>query len=161
MLSLKENKWLIISGLLFALLCFYFIWNENWYFSLLPFALTAVYGAVFHTQTTFLILFFLAPLSINIEEYTDSFGLFIPTEPMLFGIMILVLAQHLIKGVFPNYVFKSPLIWAIVFYLAWIFITSITSSSPITSYKFLLAKLWFLIPVLFLEPLYFRKEKIF
>lgn len=159
MLTLKENKWIFALALLFCACTLFFIWNNNWYFSLLPIVLFAVYGAVFYTELTFLILFFLAPLSINIEEYTESFGLFIPTEPILFGIMILVLAQHIKKPLFPKYLFKSYLTWAIVFYLAWIFTTSLTSSHPVASFKFLLAKLWFIIPVFMYGSLVFQKRQ--
>lgn len=159
MLTLREHKWLLTAAALFCALSLYFAWNDNWYFFLLPLVLLALYGAVFHTEITFLILFFFTPLSINIEEYTQSFGLFIPTEPMLFGIMLLVTGQHIRRKLFPDYVFRSYLVWAIIFYLVWVFITSITSSDPIVSFKFLLARLWFIIPVLFYGCLVFRNRR--
>ena len=159
MLSLKENRWLFAIALLFCSVTLFFIWNNNWYVSLLPFVLLAMYGAVFYTEFTFLALFFFTPLSINIEEYTQSFGLFIPTEPMLFGIMILILAQHIKKSLFPKYLFSSYLVWAIIFYLSWIFISSLTSTQPVASFKFLLAKLWFIVPVLFYGALVFQKRR--
>jgi putative inorganic carbon (HCO3(-)) transporter len=158
-LSLKENRWLFAIALLFCSVSLFYIWSNNWYVILLPFVFFAIYGAIFYTEITFLALFFFTPLSVNIEEYTQSFGLFIPTEPMLFGIMILILAQHIKKSLFPKYLFSSYLVWAIIFYLSWIFITSLTSTQPITSFKFLLAKLWFIIPVLFYGALVFQKRK--
>lgn len=159
MQTLREHRWLVAFSALFCVLSLYFVWIDNWYFFLLPGVLLAVYGAVFHTEITFLILFLFTPLSINIEEYTDSFGLFIPTEPMLFGIMILVLALHLRKSVFPVYVFNSYLFWAIAFYLFWVFITSITSSGPVISFKFLLARLWFIVPVLLYGCFVFQRRR--
>ncbi|MGV3631331.1 MAG: O-antigen ligase family protein [Bacteroidota bacterium] len=159
MLLFREYKWLLAFSALFCALSLYFVWNDSWYFFLLPGVLLAIYGAVFHTEITFLILFFFTPLSINIEEYTNSFGLFIPTEPMLFGIMILVTAQHLHKRVFPVYVFNSYLVWAIAFYLFWVLLTSITSSNPVVSLKFLLAKLWFIVPVLLYGSLVFQRRR--
>ena len=88
------------------------------------------------------------PLSVNIEEFTDGFGLFLPTEPLLFGTTLLLLFQALKYRVFPNYLKASPIIWAVSAYLIWIFITGITSEHPLVSYKFLLAKIWFIVPVL-------------
>jgi O-antigen ligase len=158
-LTLRENKWLFLSCAVFCALSLYFAWNDNWFFFLIPAVLLAVYGAVFHMEFTFLLLFFFTPVSINIEEYTKSFGLFIPTEPMLFGIMILVVAQHLYKRVFPVYVFHSYLSWAIGFYLFWIFLTSITSSDQVVSLKFLLAKLWFIIPVFLYGSQVFQQRR--
>lgn len=159
MLTLKENKWLFACCLLFSLISLLFVWFDSWYFYVLPIVLLAIYGAIFHTKTCFLILFFFTPLSINIEEYTDNFGLFIPTEPMLFGIMLLVLAQHIRKKLFPSYLFYSYLSWAIIIYLIWIFITSITSSYPLVSFKFLLAKFWFIIPMFFYGSYVFQERK--
>lgn len=108
----------------------------------------AIYFAIFYTEYTFLSLAFLTPLSINIEEYTQSFGLFIPTEPILFGLMILLLMQQVQKNQLERYIWRNPIIWAVGFYLFWIFVTSISSTSPVTSFKFLLARLWFIVPIL-------------
>jgi putative inorganic carbon (hco3(-)) transporter len=82
--QLKENKILVIGSFLFMILVCIFLYQDNWIIPLIPFALLAIYTAVFHTEFLFLSLFLLTPLSINIEEYTDSFGLFLPTEPLLF-----------------------------------------------------------------------------
>ncbi|MES2588327.1 MAG: O-antigen ligase family protein [Bacteroidota bacterium] len=157
--GLKENKWLVFASLIFCAISLFFLWNDSWYFSLLPIVLFAVYGAIFYTEITFLSLFFFVPISINIEEYTQSFGLFIPTEPMLFGLMLLLVIQQIKFQVFPRFLFKSQLVWIIVFYLLWIFITSITSSNPVASFKFFLAKLWFIIPVFFYGASVFQKRK--
>ena len=56
---------------------------------LFPIALLFIYMAIFESEKFFLSIAFLTPLSVNIEEYTDSLGLFLPTEPLLFGLMIL------------------------------------------------------------------------
>lgn len=133
------------------------MWNDQAYFSLASLGLIAVYAAVFYTDITFLAIAFFTPLSINIEEYTQSFGLFIPTEPLLFGMMILLLLLNIRKHIFPKEIWQNPIIWAVGFYIFWIFITSITSSSPITSFKFLVARLWFIVPILLYGPMVFQK----
>lgn len=145
-------------SLLYAVLTAYLIWIDQAYLTLAPIGLMAIYFAIFYTEKTFLSLAFLTPISINIEEYTSSFGLFIPTEPILFGLMLLFLMQQLQKNKIPIYVWRNPIVWAVGFYLLWTFITSITSSHPITSFKFLLAKLWFIIPLLIFGPQIFLKR---
>jgi O-antigen ligase len=157
--SLKENKWLFLSGILFCLLSLFFLWSDSWYFSLVPIALLAIYGAIFYSELTFLTLFFFVPISINIEEYTQSFGLFIPTEPMLFGLMLLVILQQFKTPFISKEVMKSGLVWAVSIYLSWLFITSLTSSNPVASFKFLIAKLWFIVPVFFYGTHVFQKRK--
>lgn len=117
----------------------------------------AVYFAIYYTEISFLGLAFLTPLSINIEEYTNGFGLFIPTEPLLFGIMIWLLMHQVKKNQINRNIWYSPIVIAVSFYLIWIFITSITSTSPLISFKFLLAKLWFIVPLLFFGTKVFAK----
>lgn len=149
---IRTNSWLLLSGSLFIALSMYFLWKDQLYFFILPVVLLALYSAVFHTRLTFLLLFILTPLSVNIEEYVNGFGLYIPTEPLLFGLMLLLLMQHIRSRVFPAFVWQNPIIWAVGFYLVWVFFTSITSSLPMVSFKFLLARLWFVIPILLYGP---------
>jgi hypothetical protein len=73
--------------------------------------------------------------------------------------MVLLLMMQIRKQIFPKELWKNPIIWAVSFYIFWVFITSITSSSPITSLKFLLARLWFMVPLLLYGPVIFQKEK--
>ncbi len=155
----KKNSIIFSLGAIYILLTLYFVWNDQAYLSLASIGLISIYAAVFYTGITFLAIAFLTPLSINIEEYTQSFGLYIPTEPLLFGMMILLLMMNIRKKLFPVDVWKNPIIWAVTFYVFWIFVTSITSSSPITSFKFLLARLWFMVPLLLYGPVVFKKLK--
>jgi putative inorganic carbon (HCO3(-)) transporter len=82
-------------GLFLSLLFAYFIWQDLEYLSLFPAGLLAIYFAIFQTEKLFVAIAFLTPLSINIEEFNSSFGLFIPTEPLLFGLMIWLSAIQL------------------------------------------------------------------
>ena len=132
--------------------------NDPIVYSLIPVGLLAIYFAIFQTEKLFLSLAFLTPLSINIEEYTSSFGLFLPTEPLLFGLMLLLSAFQIKKGFLPLHIWKSPLIWTILIYLLWLLLSAITSSHPIVSLKFILARLWFIVPILFFGPYFFQKR---
>lgn len=114
---------------------------------------------MYYTEYAFLLLAFLTPLSINIEEYTDSFGLYVPTEPILFGLLLLLLFQQIKKNQLNPEIWKNPIIWAASFYLFWTFITSITSSDPTVSFKFLLTKIWFIVPLLFFGTVIFKSKK--
>ena len=158
MQTIWDHKWVLGFGLLYAALSSYLIWIDLSYFVLAPVGLLAMYFAIYQTEYTFLALAFLTPLSINIEEYTESIGLYLPTEPLLFGLMVLLLLQHARRRLIPSYVWRNPIVWAVGFYLFWVFITSITSTHPLASFKFLLAKLWFIIPLLLFGPIIYRKR---
>jgi len=155
--SLRKNTILIVAAVLYALLAVYLLWTDQGFLTLAPIGILGVYFAVYFTEFTFLGLAFLTPLSINIEQYTDGFGLFIPTEPILFGLMILLLMHQVKKNQLDTRIWYNPIIIAASFYVIWIFITSMTSVLPMVSFKFLLAKLWFIIPLLFFGTKVFTK----
>jgi O-antigen ligase len=158
---LREHSWLLLFGALFIGLLGYSIWFDLWYAYLIPYALVVLFVAIFYTEYTFFFIIAMTPLSVNIEEYTDGFGLFLPTEPLLFGTMMLLLMQSLYSRVFPDYLWRNPIVIVMIIYLIWIFITSITSEQPVVSFKYLLARLWFIIPVLFYgSNLFFDPKKI-
>lgn len=158
MSSTNKNALFILLGVLYIFLSIYFIWIDQAYLTLFPIGLLAVFFAIYYTEYTFLSLAFLTPLSINIEEYTESFGLFIPTEPILFGFLVLFLFLQLRKNILPKEIWKNPIVWSVGFYIVWLLITSITSTHPIVSLKFGLARLWFIVPVLLFGSYFFRKE---
>ena len=157
MQTIRENVGALIASGLFILLSMVAIYFENWFIFLVPAVLFVVYLAIYHTKFVFLFLLFATPLSVNIEEYVDGFGLFLPTEPLLFGLMLLLLMYQLRTSIVPNYVFRNEIIWAIAIYLIWIFISACMSSHPMVSFKFLLTKLWFIIPMIGFGTLLFRE----
>ena len=80
------NKISIALGVLILTALFAFLNHLRMeYLGLFPIVLLFLYFAIYETSRFFLAIAFFTPLSVNIEEYTDSFGLFLPTEPLLFG----------------------------------------------------------------------------
>ena len=155
----KTNTFLYVLSALYILFCGYMIYTDQAYLSLASLSLVLVVAALFYTEQVFLFIAFCTPLSINIESYTDSFGLFIPTEPLLFGIMILVILVYLKNSQKFTFIFKSPIVWALGFYLLWVAFTSITSTHPLASAKFLVARLWFIVPIFLYGTLIFLQRK--
>lgn len=143
----------------YCIACIYLNLNDLSYLLLFPIGLMAIYFAVYQTQKAFLAITFFTPLSINIEEFGTSLGLFLPTEPLLFGLMLLFIWIQFKGNILDPQIWKNKIIWAVLAYLFWLFVTSITSSSPIVSLKFLLAKLWFIIPILFFGTTVYREVK--
>ena len=159
MQTLRSHTLIVLASLAYILVSCYLVWIDQAYLALAPVGLLAMYCAIAYTQWTYLALALLTPLSVNIEEYTDSFGLFIPTEPILFGLLILMLLRHIQDRAFEKEIWRHPIVWAVSFYLFWIFITSVTSQHPMASFKFFLTKLWFVVPILFYGPNVFKQTK--
>ena len=129
------------------------------YLGFFPIALLFIYLAIFETEKFFLSIAFLTPLSVNIEEYTDSFGLFLPTEPLLFGLMIFFLFLQIRIPFLDKRIWRNPIVICVLVYLFWLIITSITSTDPIVSFKSILARLWFIIPILIFGTHFFKKHE--
>ncbi len=159
MLSIWDKIGRVATFTLFFVVVAVFIYMDNLPLLAFPLGLIAIYLAIFHTNNTFLALFFLTPLSFNIEEFTDSIGLFIPTEPLLFGLLLLLIWQSFLTKTFPTYLRKNLIVISLVSYLLVLLITAILSSHPLVSFKFLLVKLWFVIPMIGFGTKVFEDKK--
>lgn len=119
-----------------------------------------MYTAFYHFDKLFLCIVFFTPLSINIEEFVSAnVGLFLPTEPLLFGMLLLILFNQFRKNQFSSSFLSHPVTILFILQLVWIFLTAITSTHVGVSFKFLLTKLWFIIPIYFYGSVFFKKEK--
>lgn len=154
-----NHRWVILGSLLFIGLNFMFILKDQWLFAFVPFALILLFIAIIRMDWALLFCAFSAPLSFNLEYLTDGkLGLFMPTEPLLAGLMILVVAREIHKPFLPKELYRHPVFFASLFYLFWLFVTAVTSAHPVVSFKFLLVRLWFFIPVLYFGVFVFRTE---
>jgi O-antigen ligase len=108
----------------------------------------------------FYLMAFIIPFSIELKDLIPdvNFGLSIPSELMLAGLTVLFLLQILLDNAYPLTITKHKLSLAILFYLFWIFLTSIASVLPEVSFKFFAAKLWFIVPAYFLFAQYMKKN---
>jgi len=128
--------------------------------NIIPFALVVMYIAFYHFDKLFIILVFFTPLSVNIEEFVGGdIGLFLPTEPILFGMLLLIIFNQVKHNRFEKSIIFHPISIVILLQLIWITITAFTSELPLVSFKFLLTKLWFFIPIYFYGILFFKADK--
>ena len=141
----------LINGLLFL--------KGVYVLLLAPIALLLIYTALFYFEAMFLFVVFCAPLSLNLEALIGNGGLYLPTEPLLFGMTLLIFYKSILKGVVPFKVFLHPITLILGLQVFWILVTSLTSEMPIVSFKFLLSRLWFLIPMILFGAMFFEKEK--
>ena len=94
---------------------------------------------------------FFALLPFSVEVQLGSFGTDLPSEPMMLvltGIALLLFLKNFAS--IPRKYIYHPLSAILIVHIAWILVTSIFSQIPVFSFKFLLAKLWYVIPFYFL-----------
>lgn len=146
--------------LLFIGLCCFFISREMFWIPYLGIAVVGLYFLLYKTEFFFYLIAFVIPFSIELRELKSGvdYGFSLPSELMLAVLMLLFLLKLLMDKDYPAVIRKQSITLAIFFYLFWMFFTSITSTMPLVSFKFLLAKLWFIVPAyFFFSQLLYRK----
>jgi len=138
-----------------ALCCFY----EFFWLNLLPVVIIVVYLAFVSVDTLLLIIVFFTPLSITLTDQDIRLGLSLPTEPLMIGVMLLYFFRILYEGKYDKRILRHPVTIALLINLIWIFITCITSELPVISFKFLLARLWFVVCFYFIGVQMFANIK--
>ena len=122
--------------------------EEKYWGLLIPFSLVIISLAILRVDLLLMLVAFLTPLSTSLKEL----GLYnpigvemaLPTEPILFGLMIIAWVKmfsdkKLFKGLY-----RHPISIAIFAYLLWMLFTSISSSMPMVSLKLFITRLWFI-----------------
>lgn len=138
----------------------YYTYKGDIILNAVPVALLLMYTAFYHFDKLFLFVVFFTPLSINIEEFVSAnVGLFLPTEPILFGMLLLILFNQLRRNQFARRFLAHPVTLIFIAQFVWILLTAITSTHVDVSFKFLLTKLWFIIPIYFYGVIFFQQER--
>jgi putative inorganic carbon (hco3(-)) transporter len=156
--SIRKQGWVLTIVLVYLLADMLLTFHEIYVLNLLPVFLIIVFLALTRLDIMFFLIVLLTPISISLIEYIPSspIDFYIPTEPLLFGVMIVFIYKLVSEGKINREVINHPVTYAILFNLFWIFLTSITSSMPLVSFKFLLARMWFLTTFYFLAIFIFR-----
>ena len=117
----------------------------------LPLVVGVVALALSRREWLLLGLIATVPLSLNLEQLEiGGVGLYLPTEPLLFGLLLLFLLDRL-RGVRLNAGLEShPITRCIQVMFVWLAITTLTSTDPLVSLKFLIARGWFVVGFFFL-----------
>ncbi len=113
---------------------------------------------IFSLDKLLFLIVFCTPIAINFRDFDVGIGISLPTEPLLFGVLLLFIIKITYKNILSEKFLKHPITITILIYLAWMLITSVTSEMPLVSLKFFISKLWFIIPFYFFGVLLFEKE---
>ncbi len=90
-----------------------------------------------------------------------GFDMYLPTEPLLFGLLIVFVLKLIYDRKFDRKILTHPVSMAIYINLIWIFLTCLTSTMPVVSFKFLLSRIWFIIGLYFIAAKMFSDKKNF
>ncbi|MFW5658229.1 MAG: O-antigen ligase family protein [Bacteroidota bacterium] len=161
---MSENKkifWISAISILYVIINSFLTLKEFFWLNLLPVVIGIVLLALVRLDILFFLIVFFVPLSIPLREIMSGldFDFFLPTEPMMFGVMLLFYLKLLTDWNIDRRIMNHPVTLAILLNVAWLFITTLTSTMPAVSTKFLFARLWFLTVFYFLAIRIFRDPR--
>ena len=121
-----------------------------------PFIAPLSVWAIVNFKSLYFFLLALIPLSMEFDV-TESLATDLPTEPLMAGfllIALLYLIRHARKIDFSF--FANPLMVLLIIHLTWLLIASIFSTVPLFSFKFMLAKWWYISAFLLITAIVIR-----
>ena len=135
---------------------------EGWWLDVphvlaLPLVLAVVWMAFARMDGYLSVVLFLVPLSVNLSEFgLTSIGWYMPTEPMLFALLLLFVARWLSGEAPDRDLLQHPVTWVIGLGFLWMGLTILPSSHPIVSLKAWVARGWFVVSFYVLLATWFR-----
>ncbi|MCG6190213.1 O-antigen ligase family protein [Maribellus maritimus] len=145
--AIRISLFYIIS-IAFVLLNLWFVVKKDMLVAnALPVVFCILLLAIFSFDKIVFLIAFFAPLSLPLHEIVPgfSFDMYLPTELLLFGVLVLFILKILHERSFDRRILFHPVSLAIAANLLWILLTSITSTMPLVSFKFFLSRIWFIV----------------
>ena len=152
--------WLYVIAAFFIAVGLFFVVKKNTYlFFALPVVLGVLLLYIFSLDKVLLLTSFCVPLSINLKELEAGLAISLPAEPLLMGILVLFFAKMLYDGHYDRRISHHPIAIVIYCMFAWMVVSTITSEMPVVSIKFIVSRLWFVVPSFFLCAILFKNPK--
>jgi len=127
----------------------------------IPAFILLVFLTLVDFRKVFYLLLICIPLSSEVH-LPNGFGTDLPTEPLMVGIMLVYFLYLLRHGrTLGAGFFRHPLTLLLLLHLGWIACTTLTSASFFISFKYLLAKTWYIITFYFMAGLLLKTEEDF
>ena len=149
------------SSLTFLLFLIWGLWSDQVVLAVVPVALLIVGILLQDLRRAFLLLCLAVPLSFNLEGMIQL-GIDFPDEPLM---LLLTICFPLFLLI--NYGtwslrdgLRHPLVLLILASFLWMCITVIFSENPALSSKYLVKRIWYLVPFFVLPLLLFKDRKI-
>lgn len=157
------NRKFIPATILFAGAGIYAITQQQALVMLLPFAwvlLPVITELVIKTPAKlFCLLCIVIPLSTELN-ITPQLGLDFPDELLLMALTGITIVKIIhTPSWFPRALETNRLFLLLLLQLGWILVTCFYSTEPVLSYKYLLAKLWYIVPFVILPQVLFSNMK--
>jgi len=159
MTTQDSTRWLVWPGLAYAAYLGAAIYIEAFVAGLLPIVLLLLRTSLVKLDHYLLFIVFCVPFSVNLEQLeVGGIGISLPSEPLMVGALLIFIFRALTGQAVDSRIYRHPISVFIYIYLTWMIFTSITGEVPLVSFKFVLAKIWFLVTGYFLMTHIFSSQ---
>lgn len=157
---LVVNKLHLYLGIV-ALAILLSILTSTWYFLLVPITALLIGVSITRPKWIFYLLLLSLPLSTEIY-FPNGLGTDLPSEPLMIGLCILAIPLFITHPKLLNKTFWThPITLVLGAHLGWTLMATLNSANPLVSFKFLLAKTWYIVVFYFLTPVFLKSRKDF
>lgn len=158
---LKIALFYLFSALFILLNTYFLVKKHSLVINALPMIFALVMLAIFALDKLLYLVVLFTPLSLPLSELVYGLGInmFLPTEPLLFGILLIFILKMFANKGFDRDILVHPISLAIYFSLFWMLVTSLTSTMPMVSFKFFLSRIWFVVGFYLLTAKLFESGK--
>ena len=158
---IKVAIFYLISALFILLNAYFMMKRDSMIINTLPWALGIVLLSIYAFDKLLYIVVFFTPFSLPLSDIIQglSFNVSLPTEPILFGLLLIFVMKYCATGKFDRDIMRHPVTLAIYLSLFWMLLTSLTSTMPIVSLKFFLSRIWFIVSFYLITAKLFESGK--
>jgi O-antigen ligase len=156
---IKINDQLIWSLIIIISLTVALI-SDIYLVGLVPFVLLVLYVVVSDYSILYYLFFLILPFSIEVY-LPNGLGTDLPSEPIMWcltGLGLLIFISKSWQGK-TLHKYMNPITFMLIAHLTWLTFTVMTATDATRSFKFLLAKIWYVIPFYFLT-IHFLKSNV-
>ncbi|TVR75013.1 MAG: hypothetical protein EA408_01195 [Marinilabiliales bacterium] len=160
-LSRYDRLIVYVGVLIFIILNAFLMLREFFWLPVIAMVPVLLYYAFFSLNKLFFAVVFLTPLSVELSRYiTDiPFDVSLPTEPLILIIVAVAGLSWLHRGAGNASIFFHPVSLAVLFYLAWLLISTMASTMPVVSIKFFFVRFWFIAAFFFVAIRIFAYQR--
>lgn len=163
--QLTQSKWFTSLAIGCFFVCgLWSLWMQAPYWMALPFFFVAIIPMVqfIVTKTDYLYWLLLITLPLSTEfNVTPSLGLDLPDEPLLILLSATVLASLLYQPSAFRFILASPIFKWIMALMIWMCISLMYAPNQWLAFKFILAKTWYILPLVILTALIHQRSSNF
>ena len=132
-------------------------WKGGFLMALIPLGLLVAWLFYVRFETGLLLMALLTPFAVNVALF-PKMELSMPVEPMMILFTLMFFFRVLVHKNYDLRILRHPVSLLLLASLAWWLVTSCTSRLPLVSFKYLLARIWFVVPFYFAAVQIFRNH---